>query len=213
MKKEPSLSKQHWNGCQMCVIDIETTGTDPHFHEMIQLCVMPLTANLEIRRDVMPFYIEMIPDHPLRADKVAMTKNRLDFTKISLKGFDREAAKDLFEDWMKKLKIPYTKFNVPCRIIPLGHNYGFDRAFLMRWLGDSLYHDWFHPQYRDTLQVGAFLNDRASEHAEVVPYSKLTLNWLCHKNGVSNEGAHNALIDCQRTALLYQKLIRGGLFI
>ena len=57
----------HWNGHQLCAIDTETTGLDPNYNEIIQICILPLDSNIKPRKDVFPFYIEIVPDHPERA--------------------------------------------------------------------------------------------------------------------------------------------------
>ena len=105
-----SNSMQHWNGDQMCVMDTETTGLDPNWHEMIQIALLPLDSNLNVRKDVLPFYIELIPEHPERADPEAMSVNKQKFTDIAIRGHDREAAKDLLVEWIKKLGLPCTKY-------------------------------------------------------------------------------------------------------
>ena len=53
-------SMQHWNGNQLCVVDVETTGLDLFWHEIIQLCILPLDSDINPRTDVSPFYINLI---------------------------------------------------------------------------------------------------------------------------------------------------------
>ena len=204
-------SMEHWNGSQMCVMDLETTGLDPYWHEIIQLCVLPLDSNYKPRKDVMPFYIEMRPNFPERIDDEAMTVNKLDACKIATRGFDSEKAKDLLRDWIEKLDLPYTKSGAfRKRIIPLGQNFGFDRAFLIRWLGIDEYNEFFEYFYQDTMIVAQYLNDRASMHGEKVPFSKVNLTWLANKLNVKIERAHDALSDCVATAEVYRQLVMQG---
>ena len=40
-----SKSAQHWNGCQVVVMDVETTGLDAHFHEIVQFAAVALDAS------------------------------------------------------------------------------------------------------------------------------------------------------------------------
>lgn len=201
----------HWNGNQLCVIDCETTGLDPNWHEIIQICILALDSNLRPRRDVMPFYIEMIPESPERASPEAMRINRLDFAVIGQRGHDQEKAKDLLEDWINKLGLPLTTYGNRKKILPLGQNYAFDKGFISAWLGHETYNEYFHYAYRDTKIVAQFLNDRAGMHVEKVPFSKTSLAWLAKKLDVPHEKAHDALSDCVATAEIYRRLLQQGL--
>ena len=71
-------SMQHWNGNQVCAIDTETTGLDPLYDEILQLAIIPLDSNFEVRKDVMPLEIFMKPEYPERIKPEAMQVNRLD---------------------------------------------------------------------------------------------------------------------------------------
>jgi len=206
-----SNSMIHWNGNQICVIDTETTGLNPEWHEMIQICILPLDSNIQPRRDVLPFYIELIPEHPERADPKAMEINRLSFAKIAQRGLDREKAKDVFEEWAQKLKLPQTKYGKKKQILPLGQNYPFDMGFIKAWLGHEMYNQYFHYGFRDTKIVATYLNDRAAMHAEKIPFNKLSLGSLAKKLNVTHEKAHDALSDCQTTAEIYRQFLKQGL--
>lgn len=204
-------SMEHWNGSQMCVIDTETTGLDPYWHEIIQIAIVPLDSNILPRKDVMPFYIEIKPDYPERIDSEAMTINKLDACTIAQRGFDREKAKDLLRDWIDKLDLPYTKSgSYRKRVIPLGQNFGFDRAFLIRWLGVTEYNEFFDYHFKDTMIAAQYLNDRAAMHGEPVPFAKVNLAWLTKKLNVKMERAHDALSDCCATAAVYRQLCMRG---
>lgn len=211
--KQKPMSMVHWNGNMICAIDTETTGLDPAYHEIWQIAILPLDADFNIRRDVIPFYINIAPEYPERIDPEAIKVSRVSRAEI-MKGHDREKAKDLLEDWKNKLGLPVTKFGSPCKIIPLGQNYFFDMPFLKHWLGISLYDSIFHYHPRDTMATAIYLNDRAACHAEEVPFSKVGLTWLARKLGVEMNAsrAHDALSDCQVTAGVYKALVNQGLF-
>lgn len=204
-------SMQHLNGAQMCVIDTETTGLTPFFHEVIQVAIVPLDSTLEPRRDVSPFYIELKPDHPDRIDPQAMTVNRMKAAKIGQRGFDRFAAQGMLERWVDTLGLPYFPSGGRKRLIPVGHNYGFDQMFMIHWLGFDLYSEIFDSRFRDTMIVAAYLNDNASFHAREIEFNKLKLSWLANKLKVPLEDAHDALGDCVATAKIYKKLVLRGL--
>jgi DNA polymerase III epsilon subunit-like protein len=203
-------SMQHWNGNQLCAMDIETTGLDPFWHEAVQICILPLDSNIQIRKDLSPFYINLKPDYPERATKEALRKNKLDLVNLIDTGFDRIAAIDMLDDWIKKLNLPVTKYGNPKQIIPLGQNYTFDQIFIIKWLGQELYNQYFHYYYRDTMISANWLNDCAAFHAETVPFSKTGLQWLCNKLNIKSERTHDALSDCISCAAVYKQLISKG---
>jgi len=205
-------SMVHWNGNQLCVIDTETTGLDPFWHELIQICILPLDSNIQPRKNVLPFYIEIKPEFPERRDQEAMTVNNIDFTTIMTRGHDKEKAKDLLREWVEKLNLPFNRSqHNRCSIMPLGHNYTFDRVFIMAWLGYDMYNEIFHGYCRDTMLSGLFMNDRAGAHAEKVPYQKVNLSWMATTYDIEYDKKHNALQDCITTAALYRKMVFQGL--
>jgi DNA polymerase III epsilon subunit-like protein len=179
------------------------------FDEIIQICILPLDNNIEPIRTIMPFYIEIKPEHPERVKKEAMSVNMLDLATICNRGFDRMHAIDLLEQWINKLGLPYTKFSSRKKIAPLGQNYCFDKGFISAWLGDKHYNELFDYHYRDTMIAANFLNDRSSFLApgELVPFSKVNLTWLAKTLSVQNDRAHDALQDCLTTAQVYKKML------
>jgi DNA polymerase III epsilon subunit-like protein len=202
---------QHWNGNLLCAIDTETSGLDPFFHEILQICILPLDSNIEPLRDVLPFYLNFVPEYPWRAAPEALKKNKLKLHELALNGFDQIKAIDLFEEWIKKLGLPTTKYGTPKQIMPLGQNYSFDKPFIMKWLGVNMYNQYFNYQHHDTMVTAHYLNDRAAYHAERVPFNKTDLQWLCTTLNVQSERAHDALSDCLSVAGVYKKLLQRGL--
>lgn len=204
-------SMVHWNGHQMCVIDTETTGLDPSIHEMIQVCILPLDSDCQPRQDIIPFYIELKPDNPEAISKEAMKVTGIKVADLLAYGIDRFKAIDLFEVWYKKLGLPTTRGGYPKRIMPLGQNYAFDKAFMMKWLGFATYEEYFFYHYRDTMIAALYLNDHAAVHGEEVPFKKVNLSWLAKQTKTPLDRAHDALHDCLATAGVYRQLLRRGL--
>lgn len=203
-------SMQHWNGHQLCAIDTETTGLDPYWHEIIQICILPLDSNLDVRKDVVPFYINLIPDYPERVDDDVPWKKHIDLSNQS-GYFDRIAAIDMLDDWVAKLGLPVTAYGTPKKIIPLGQNYGFDRMFMLKWLGKDFYDHLFHYHFRDTMIYANGLNDSAAMHGEPVPFPKTGLQYLCSTLNIESERAHDALSDCIACTKVYKEMLKKGL--
>ena len=204
-------SMQHWNAHQMVVMDVETTGTRPFWHEVIQFAAVALDSNLKPRQDVMPFDIYMCPEHPERVDPEALKVSGLKLEDLLMKGHDQDSARDMFEKWSEKLELGQTKWGHPKRIIPLAHNWPFDKPFIQDWMGYGLFDELMDSRYRDTMAVSLFLNDNADFHADKVPYSKNKLGWLASKLGIPHERAHDALQDCLVTGEVYRRLCQKGL--
>jgi DNA polymerase III epsilon subunit-like protein len=205
-------SMEHWNGNQLCAIDTETTGLDSHYHEIIQICILPLDSNIQPRKDIMPFYINMMPWFPERADPDALKKNKLQLADLMIKGFDKDSSIDLLGEWLEKLDLPYTASGRRKQIVPLGQNYAFDIRFMHAWIGIAMYNEYFHYHFKDTMIAAGWLNDRAAMHGEKVPYSKVNLQWLARTHNIKTERAHDALQDCVTTAKVYKEMLKIGLF-
>ena len=52
---------RHLNGNLIGVIDTETTGFRPGYHDIIEICVMILDHNLEPAQNINPFVLELQP--------------------------------------------------------------------------------------------------------------------------------------------------------
>lgn len=206
------MQMKHFNGDLCCAIDTETTGTDPFLHEIVQLAILPLDSNFKPRTDVMPLDLYIKPDHPERIDPKAMGVNRITAAEIANRGFDSFAAVDILRRWIDKLGLPFTRYGNRKRIVPLGQNYAFDRAFLIRWLEPGQYDELFSPTYRDTMVTACYLNDRAGLSNEPVPFNRQNLTHLASTLKVDHPDAHNALADCRITAEIYRRMMNIHVF-
>lgn len=204
-------SMVHWNANQLCAIDTETTGLDSHRDEILQIAIVPLDSNIEVRKDVLPFCIYMKPDHPENITEEALKINKLKIEKIMDTGFDKDTALQLLEEWIAKLELPYAKYGSrPKRIIPLGQNYAFDKGFIQEWLGVNQYNEWFDYHYVDTMITANYLNDRAAVRAEKVPFPKVGLAYLANVLKIPHERAHDALQDALVCSQCYRQMLHMG---
>lgn len=207
----------HLNDNILCVVDVETTGPTPRFHDILEICVLPLDRFLKHDKKIMPFAMNLVPmrkenidyealriqrnhmDAPIK-DKICWKKERL--VDLTLKGCEPSRAADLFVEWFEKLKLATFK-----RIMPIAHNWCFDREFIIDWLGYPTFELIFDPRYRDTMVYSLMENDISDYHVNNFLYPKNNLSYLCSQLGVDRPRAHTALDDCVATAEVYRKMI------
>lgn len=205
--RTPHSSMAHLNGNLLCAIDTETTGLDFRRHDIIQLAILPLDACIKPLQTVRPFVIEMIPKNMDAIEPGARKTHRIDMAQLILRAIDPWKAVDHFEDWFTKLNLPLGK-----KIMPLAHNWLFDRNFIESWLGGPLSFDnFFHFHFRDSMTAALFMNDRADQKMDPVPYPKVSLKYCCSQLSVRNERAHDALQDCVATAEVYRNMLYASI--
>jgi DNA polymerase III epsilon subunit-like protein len=193
------------NGNVLCAIDVETTGLNPGFHEITQVCFLPLDENLKPRKDIVPFDLNLHIDYEERIDWGALRISKINFLKHQQQAIDKYRAADLFEDWVEKLNLPLNK-----RISPLAHNWPFDRAFILDWLQPIGFGNYIDGRFRDTMALASSINDIYDRLNEPVPFPKVNLSYIASMLKIPHEGAHNALNDCVVTAQVYASLLRKG---
>lgn len=199
----PRMGMTHLNGHLMCVVDVETTGERPGFHDLIQICVLPVDYKLDPWKEFVPFYTNLQLKRPENISEEASMKSRVKASEAQLNGLDPYRGADLFEEWFEKLKLAPGK-----RIVPLAHNWPFDRGFIIDWLGEENFRQFFDGRYRDTMVSAAFCNDRADFMIEPYPYPKINLEYLATVMKIPHERAHDALGDCITTLEVYKQMIK-----
>lgn len=198
----PHSSMIHLNGNLLCAMDVETTGLDPQKHDVIQLAILPLDAQIKPLHTVHPFYVNMKPKRPENIDKNAAKAHKMDMAKLIIDGLDPWKCVDMFEEWFEKLNLPVGK-----KIVPLAHNWIFDSAFIKEWMGHLSFEHFIDFHYRDSMAAALFLNDRADAHVEPYPYPKVSLSYCCSQLKIENIKAHDALSDCVATAEIYRRML------
>lgn len=190
------------NGNILSVVDTETTGLIPGYHEIVQIAIVPLNSDFDPLPGVSPFYMNIKPDFPDRADPIAMRVNGLKLDVLK-KCPDRWQVADALNDWFNELNLPMYK-----KLIYLTQNAPFDIPFLRFWLGEKGFDQFFHRRGRDTMFTANAINDRASYRCQEIPFPTTSLESICNKFGICNDGAHDALSDCLRTGKAYREMMR-----
>ena len=205
MKTYSSL--MHLNGNLMVAIDFETTGLTPGYHEIIQVGAVPLDSDFQPSTEIRPFYHNIAPEHPERAARGALTINGLDLADLMLNAPSKDKVADLFVEWFEALDLPATK-----NLVPLAHNWTFEKSFGLAWLGEELWNHIFHYHARDGMVLALGIKDRAAFASEPDPFPRVSLSALCKILNIVNENQHDALGDAVAEAKVYRALLTHGLF-
>jgi DNA polymerase III epsilon subunit-like protein len=201
MKTYPGLL--HLNGNLLVSVDLETTGRQPGFHEIIQIACVPLGPDLKPSPTLRPFYTDIRPDFPERAEHQAMCKNHLQIDQLLLHAPSQDKVRDLFVEWFEKLDLPFKK-----SLVPLAHNWAFEASWLKAWLGIDLFEKTWYSLARDGMLLAIAINDKAAMRGEEIPFNHVSLGSLCRKFNVRNENAHDALSDALAEAEVYRALLQ-----
>lgn len=212
---------KHLNGNLLCVIDVETTGFDPAANDIVEICVLPLDFALDPHQRILPFSLEMAPRRLDTIDPEIYTiQKRLDsgygenmcqnmekIKDLVRRGVHQDKGAEMFVEWFERLLLPSRK-----RIMPIAHNWVFDRAFIIEWLGWKTFDYIIHPCYRDTMCMSLFENDvHDCRGSGQYPFPKNNLAYLCSQLKVERPRAHTALDDCVATAQVFKKMVHSSL--
>jgi len=205
-------SMQHLNNNLLCAVDVETTGLDPSYHEIVEVAIVPLNGDLEPCKEIPAFHRVINPAHKDRAAKKSLGISGITQAALEAAPGPLETA-DAFANWFKK----YVEGWSFRKIAPLAHNWKFDQAFIQQWLGWDMddptrnkawMDSFFEPRARDTMRVGVFVNDLAYLRNQAFPFPKVNLAYMANIFEIPHERAHNAYHDALVTAELYKKLLQ-----
>lgn len=189
-------------GNVLTAVDVETTGLLAGYHEIIQIAAVPLNQHFEPHPKLRPFYINICPDYFEHIEKEATKKNGIDLESLR-ECPSQDQSVELFANWFRSLNLPFGR-----RLVPLAHNWAFDKGFLTYWLGIDGIYDFWHYHPRDTMAVAATVNDLYTWHGRKHPFEHLSLTALCKKFDIEMYNAHDALSDSLATAKLYAAFMR-----
>jgi DNA polymerase III epsilon subunit-like protein len=192
------------NGNLLASIDLETTGTQPGFHEIVQIAIVPLNSDIRPLQELPVFYTNIKPKHPKRASQSATAKHGITIEDLMLQAPEAEKVEDMLCEWFERLELPFGKV-----LVPLAHNWAFESSFLKAWLGVELVDRLFHSHARDGMLTAVYLNDRAAFAGEPEPFSRVGLGPVCNKFGITNSHAHDALADAYAGAEAYRAMVLG----
>jgi DNA polymerase III epsilon subunit-like protein len=182
------------DGNTLTVFDVETTGDEPGFHEIIQLAIVPDGHR--------PFHCMVRPEFPERAVPEAMAAHGIPMDTL-LTAPSKEDVLEALEEWYVGLRLPMTR-----RLATLCQNAAFDVPFMKSFMGTKQYDRMFTRHVRDSMCLALGINDAAAIAGEPLPFGYVGLKPLCQHFGIDIGQHHDALADCVATRKVYQELLR-----
>lgn len=173
----------------LVALDLETTGLVPGHHEIIEISAVALDDMARPIPDKQ-FFRRLMPKHLDRAGEGVMgVYNHWDQEVWNKEAVGQGQGMQEFNDWL---------LSQGSRMMPLGHNVGFDTSFLDTW--GTVYGVQFHKDYHkiDTVVVMRMLVElgRLSVRGmKLDSYAKLV--------GLENPQSHNSLADTYIAAWCY----------
>src|SRR5262245_48167435 len=172
----------HLNSNLLCALRISKSGPRPRYHDLIEICVIPVNSTWRPMTTIMPFYQMIQPKRKENIEDASLaTVNREELYHICEHGIDAYAALDLFDMWFENLMLKTRK-----KISLLVSNWGEDREFVLDWVQPEGYAQYFDHRIRDVSVAALYANDKADSRAEPVPYPKTHLQYLCSQLKVSS---------------------------
>ena len=178
----------------IAAIDIETTGLDLHYHDIIEIAIQPLDEAFEPSPDIPPFVARIKARRPQNASAKAMEVNGLDLN-----------DGDEYHEFLARLLAWLDEYRVE-KIQMLGQNADFDRAFISAQipeLGRLLGHRYL----RDSQRLACAYNDLVRLMTGKPAFENVGLSDLRRALGIEGSREHRALDDARDAARVYKALL------
>jgi DNA polymerase-3 subunit epsilon len=176
-------------------LDTETGGLDPLKHSLLQVALVIPDGDsfIELQWDIRHNYYETTPQ-ALAINGIDLDKHHMQATPAS------DAANEIWN-------VLDTLHLVDGKILPVGHNIGFDIGFLAKFMLDHGYNLNNLVSYHkiDTVSILQFLRD-CGKLPENLMIGSLSLEPICQKLGLVETQTHSALDDARLVRDLYSKL-------
>ena len=196
----------HMNSHLLCAIDIEWSGLRPYYHDIIEICIMPLTSTFEPLKTIMPFTVPIRPRYIDRIDRENMSVTQDHLIHIMKYGVDHYTAGEMFLQWFEKLKLKRTK-----KIVPLTYSWPEVRPYIWDWLGALNADSCFDYRYRDILSTANFLNDYNDWHIENCPIPKLHFEYICSSMKVDLIRPKLVMTNCKAIGEVYKAMLSDSI--
>ena len=193
---------KHLNSNILCAVYTELTGNNPHQQEIAEICIMVLDNFIRPSDRIMPFYFALQPQKPDNIDFETATLSKARLAEVVLTGINTWTAADRLEEWFHLLDLPPGK-----GIVPLTHNWPFQRQFVQNWLGYENFKYLFSEQYRDLMTMALLINDRDNQRAELCTFPKVTLDYIGNELSVRCHSRSDLLEKCFKISQIYRQVL------
>lgn len=193
------------NGNLLCAAEIITTGSRPGFHDIIQICLLPINASWEIHKAILPFFMDVAPKRPdnVNFDDLPKKVNRQRVFDSVTNGIEAYRAADLLQSWFDKIQFKFGK-----RISILAYDWNHKKQFLIDWLTPTKFEEYFDYRYRDPLPVSLYCNDVYDRRVSMLPFPKVHFAYLCSQTKTEHDGTVDCLSRCKYLIELYQRMLK-----
>ena len=185
---------------KLVILDTETGGLDPAVHSILSLAVVIWTPEKDLDS-----YELKIAEHKIVAEREALLINGIDLDKLRVEGKTPAVATALLFNFIRK------HFSTEERPSVVGHNVGFDVAFLKRLFAlakcETEYDKLFSHRTLDTAGIGRFLNLAGILNVKNSSDALFTHFGIMPACATKGQGRHTAIGDARATGELLRKLI------
>jgi DNA polymerase III epsilon subunit-like protein len=179
-------------------VDLETTGTNPEKHAIIQIAALVDSGNEILGK----FNQELAPHEGALITAEALVIQNTTVADIK----NRPDPRVVYHTFLEFMEAFIDKFNYKDKFVIAGYNVSFDVQFLRSFFtrqGDKFFGSWF---WWPALDVASFVAKYMSETSFIPQNFKLET--LCNHFGLPLK-AHDALQDIWATRELYHRLTGG----
>jgi len=199
---------QHLNNSVMVAVDIQTTGPYAGFHDLVEIAIIPLDAQLRMSKLTIPFTTLIKPkrkeniDPGERNEKGYAKMNQI--VKAQLDGMEAYQAVDALRAWFLKFgfKKPWT------RLFPLGFEWTWQRDFLIDWLGRLTFDEIFDWRYRDLIPTCLHSLDRCDFNIEKKKYWQISMRYICRYLNIERTSPYDCMNEANCVAACYREMMK-----
>jgi DNA polymerase-3 subunit epsilon len=174
----------------LTVLDTETTGLDPDIHEIIQIAAISYIIDKSGERYILKKYEKKIDPKQLHT----ASEKALEINGFSISDWEGSSEP---EDVMNDIKEIISKSD-----IMLGQNLIFDLRFINEICHRNNIEPPDYPPYIDTKSI-------ADRLVKAHWLQRSGMDYLVEHYQIKVKGrAHTALVDCERTMLVFDELLR-----
>lgn len=189
------------NNNRFCVVDISTSGEIPGFHDLIEICILPVLPGFVPDKTLLPYQAHVRPRRPRNASKPVGYLEEM--RKYALDSYDVAGT---FERWYEKLNLRHNK-----RIFPISWNWSAKQPFVMDWLshsdlGESFYYDFFDKfRHIDLVTLPLYWNEVLGNNGDRCVFTRQVLTNLCTRFGIEWTKPLTAQTRCFLMLEVYRK--------